>query len=368
MSTRPSSSSAAGGAKPPRPSVKRSDSPKGARNSSAPKARPSSGAASSASRLSSGAASSSAAPKGKSGGAQGAIGAYTKLKAVGKGSFGQIWLVRHTQKGGDQVVLKEVHLKKLSPNEVKAAKLEIEVLKKMSHPNIIGFVNTFEVEGITGLLMEHAAAGDLGTAIAKRIKGGRVRFPESEIKTLCVQLASALNYMHDTLQLVHRDVKPANIFMSELGDVKLGDFGLCAYLKGGSLGGEPVSIAAARNPLLLPPIATATPTRTRVAAARRTRRTRRRAPLPALFLPPLSTHLAWRHVAGGYADLYGPRVTRRQVLRPWHRCVGLRVHALRGDEPRRPMGPAGGRLRRPRRWDGRAAQVCADPAAGYGVT
>ena len=214
-------------------STKAVSSPKGARAGSAAKSRPSS-------------AASSAAKKG----AQGAIGAYTKLRAVGKGSFGQIWLVRHTQKGGEPIVLKEVHIKKLSANEVKAAKLEIEVLKKMSHANIIAFVGTFEVDGITGLLMEHAAAGDLGTAIAKRIKDGRVRFPESEVRTLILQLASALGHLHDVAKIIHRDVKPANVFMSAGGDVKLGDFGLCAHLDA-QLSSEPVGTPVYMAPELL---------------------------------------------------------------------------------------------------------------------
>jgi hypothetical protein len=207
-----STSSSAKPAAAKRPSSpRRQASPKGARPPSgrppsAPKSRPSSAAASGV----------------KKGGAQGALGAYTKLKAVGKGSFGQIWLVRHTQKGGESVVLKEVNLKKLSTNEVAAAKREIDVVKKASHEHIVGFVNTFELEGVVGLVMEYAPAGDLGSAITKRVSAGRTRFPESQITTLCVQLASALDYLHESLQLLHRDVKPANIFMTEAGDVKLG--------------------------------------------------------------------------------------------------------------------------------------------------
>ena len=159
----------------------------------------------------------------------GTVGAYTKLKAVGKGSFGQIWMVRHTQKGGESLVLKEVRFKSLSPGEVKAQKQEIEVLQKAKHPNIISFVSTFELDGMVGLLMEYADGGDLGTAITKRVKDGNVKFPESIMKALATQIASALSYCHEELKLLHRDVKPVNIFLTNAGDVKLGDFGLCAY-------------------------------------------------------------------------------------------------------------------------------------------
>lgn len=48
---------------------------------------------------------------------------------------------------------------------------------------------------------------------------------EDEILNVCVQLCKALAYMHSK-QVIHRDVKPANIFYTEDGDVRLGDFGL----------------------------------------------------------------------------------------------------------------------------------------------
>jgi NIMA (never in mitosis gene a)-related kinase len=207
------------------PAKARAPSP--ARKSSAG-ARPSSSSGSG--KAASSGSSSSGKGGEKKGGMIGTVGAYTKLKAVGKGSFGQIWLVRHTQKGGESLVLKEVQFKQLSEREVKAQKQEIEVLKKAKHPNIIRFASTFELDGMTGLLMEYADGGDLGTAIAKRVKDGNVRFPESLMKALATQLASALSHCHEELKLLHRDVKPANVFMTTGGDVKLGDFGLCAYL------------------------------------------------------------------------------------------------------------------------------------------
>ena len=286
MTSRPTSAAKSTAAKAPaRAPIKSGGA--SARAGSAPKTRPASGAA-----------ASSSAAKGKGSTALGAIGAYTKLQAIGKGSFGQIWLVKHTQKGGEAVVLKEVHLKKLSPNEVKAAKLELEVLQKMKHEHIIGFVNTFEVEGITGLLMEYAPAGDLATAITKRIKNAKTRFPESEVTTFCVQLASALGYMHDTLQLVHRDVKPANIFMCPNGDVKLGDFGLCAYLKNGSIAGEPVRTTQASHTEALS-LAHAPTVKTSSALAE--------LPPPRPAHPPRSLL-----DAGGYTNLHGTRAARGQ--------------------------------------------------------
>jgi serine/threonine protein kinase len=200
--------------------------------------------------------SSSLSKKGSSSAANaalGTVGPYTKLKAVGKGSFGQIWLVRHTQKGGEPLVLKEMRLTKLSASEVKAQKQEIDVLKRLSHPSIVGFVSTFEETGMVGLLLEYAAGGDLDTAIAKRVKDGKVRFPESVLTALATQLASALSYLHEEAKMIHRDVKPANVFLTSTDDVRLGDFGLCAALSEVSEGrsSEPVGTPLYMSPELL---------------------------------------------------------------------------------------------------------------------
>ena len=56
----------------------------------------------------------------KTGAATGATGAYTKLNLVGKGSFGAVFLVRHTKTGGATLIMKEVQTKGLSQGEVRA--------------------------------------------------------------------------------------------------------------------------------------------------------------------------------------------------------------------------------------------------------
>mmetsp|Transcript_15302 Transcript_15302/g.30715 ORF Transcript_15302/g.30715 Transcript_15302/m.30715 type:complete len:463 (-) Transcript_15302:185-1573(-) len=166
----------------------------------------------------------------KKGGASSCAGAYTKLSQIGKGSFGAVWLVRHTRKGGDTLVLKEVDIKGASASEVRATKQEISVLKRVSHPNIIGYENTFEENGMVYIVMEYAAGGDLGRLITKRIKEKGARFSETEIRRYATQLGSALEYLHGEIHLLHRDIKPKNVFLSGSGDVRLGDFGLSKVL------------------------------------------------------------------------------------------------------------------------------------------
>jgi NIMA (never in mitosis gene a)-related kinase len=166
----------------------------------------------------------------KTGGATSCSGEYTKLSLIGRGSFGAVWLVRHTKKGGESLVLKEVVTNGLSQSEVRSAKQEINVLKRLSHPNIIGYVTTFEESGTINIVMEFAAGGDLARLIAKRSKEKGARFTETEVRRYATQLASALEYLHREVYLLHRDIKPKNVFLSGVGDVRLGDFGLSKVL------------------------------------------------------------------------------------------------------------------------------------------
>jgi hypothetical protein len=159
-------------------------------------------------------------------------GLLTKLSPIGEGSFGRIWLVRHNQSGGTHV-LKEIPLKGLSPGEVEATRLEVEVLRRLEHPNIVAFISSYEDAGVVGIVMEHAGGGDLQKEIDKRLatgEGRREHFPEYMIRDYARQMGTALSYIHTVLMLLHRDLKPANVFLSSAGAVKLGDFGFCKLI------------------------------------------------------------------------------------------------------------------------------------------
>lgn len=136
-------------------------------------------------------------------------GLYTKLRQLGEGSFGCIWLVRHSG-DGRELVLKEMALSRLSPKEVAACRLEMEVLKRFDLPSIIAFVSSYEEPGMLGILMEHAAGGDLQRLIDERIADGKKHLHEWRIKTYALQLGMAVAYIHNFMLLLHRDIKPAS--------------------------------------------------------------------------------------------------------------------------------------------------------------
>ena len=134
---------------------------------------------------------------------------FTKVKSIGKGSFGEVFLAT-SNSTGETVCIKEVNLRGLSPKDIKHSMAEVAVLKKLQHPHIIAYRGSFRDQsaGTLGIVMEYAAGGDLGSLISKRAKEKK-RFSEAEILKFCAQLFQALAYCHADLHLLHRDLKRA---------------------------------------------------------------------------------------------------------------------------------------------------------------
>ena len=151
---------------------------------------------------------------------------YSILKVLGEGSFGKCYLV---QAGSDSSkrVIKQVDLNPLSKPEQSEACKEAKVLEQLDHPNIIRFREVYKTKkNKLCIVMDYADGGDL----ASKIKSQRsTPFPEDFILSVFVQLCLALKHVHDR-KVIHRDLKPQNVFLMQSGNVKLGDFGIAKVL------------------------------------------------------------------------------------------------------------------------------------------
>ena len=98
------------------------------------------------------------------------------------------------------------------------------------HPNLIEFIESFTSKKGRrfNIVMEYADSGDLSQAIQDQFRSGEY-FSEDEILNIFTQICLALKFCHDS-KIIHRDVKPDNIFITKNGDVKLGDFGISRIL------------------------------------------------------------------------------------------------------------------------------------------
>ncbi|NXL33436.1 NEK3 kinase, partial [Glaucidium brasilianum] len=168
---------------------------------------------------------------------------YKVLRVLGEGSFGRALLVHH--KISDQkYAMKEIRLP-MSSSDVENSRKEAVLLAKMKHPNIVAYKESFEADGHLYIVMEYCDDGDL----MQKIKHQRGKlFPEDTILHWFVQMCLGVKHIHDK-RVLHRDIKSKNVFLTQNGKVKLGDFGSARLLA------HPVSYACTYvgTPYYVPP-------------------------------------------------------------------------------------------------------------------
>jgi len=173
---------------------------------------------------------------------------YKRIKELGSGSFGTVYLVQHRDDKDVLHVAKTIKLPHISDKEREAALHEASYLQKVSHPNVIAYVTCFLEEKRLHIVMEYADKGDLGRKIKRRRDESRP-LSESSVMRYVVQLALALEHVHSH-KILHRDVKPMNIFLTGPDEkVKLGDFGVARIIDSQTHGAE----TQIGTPYYLPP-------------------------------------------------------------------------------------------------------------------
>ncbi|XP_070656253.1 serine/threonine-protein kinase Nek3 isoform X5 [Bos indicus] len=149
---------------------------------------------------------------------------YRVLRVIGEGSFGRALLVQQ-ESSNRMFAMKEIRLPK-SLSDTRISRKEAVLLAKMKHPNIVAFKESFEAEGHLYIVMEYCDGGDLMQKI-KHQKGKL--FPEDTILHWFTQMCLGVNHIHKK-RVLHRDIKSKNIFLTQDGKVKLGDFGSARLL------------------------------------------------------------------------------------------------------------------------------------------
>ncbi|XP_058132739.1 serine/threonine-protein kinase Nek3 isoform X2 [Dasypus novemcinctus] len=149
---------------------------------------------------------------------------YSVLSVIGEGSFGRALLVQQ-QSSNQMFAMKEIRLPKSSP-DMQNSRKEAILLAKMKHPNIVAFEESFEAEGHLYIVMEYCDGGDLMQKIQHQ--KGKL-FPEDMILRWFTQMCLGVNHIHKK-RVLHRDIKSKNVFLTQNGKVKLGDFGSARLL------------------------------------------------------------------------------------------------------------------------------------------
>ncbi|PBC28961.1 Calcium/calmodulin-dependent protein kinase type [Apis cerana cerana] len=147
---------------------------------------------------------------------------YILKELLGTGAFSEVRLAESKEKPGQMFAVKIIDKKALKGKE-DSLENEIRVLRRLTHPNIVQLLETFEDKHKVYLVMELVTGGELFDRIVE--KGS---YTEKDASGLIRQVLEAVDYMHDQ-GVVHRDLKPENLLYynpDEDSKIMISDFGL----------------------------------------------------------------------------------------------------------------------------------------------
>ena len=149
---------------------------------------------------------------------------YEVERSVGRGGMAEVFLAR------DVLLDRPVVLKVLfpefatDPSFVERFRREAQAAANLSHPNIVAVYDWGTLNNTYFIAMEYVA----GTTLADLLKEKGSLSP-SQASDIALEVASALGFAHEN-GVVHRDIKPGNILISNSGQVKVADFGIARAL------------------------------------------------------------------------------------------------------------------------------------------
>lgn len=155
------------------------------------------------------------------GGINGELVKWRVVETIGIGGFGQVLKTLNVSTGNFFVVKRLFYNPQSIPQVVyiESLKKEIEILKPLTHPNIVKYLGSETLSGSHYLYLEYLAGGSISKLLYKMGP-----LPEAAVKQYTSQLIKGLKYLHDN-GIIHRDIKSENILLDTEGKIKLTDFG-----------------------------------------------------------------------------------------------------------------------------------------------
>ena len=151
------------------------------------------------------------------------LGKYEVRRELGRGAMGVVY------EGYDPLIKRLVALKTIRPDQLAGEergtvlarfRREAQAAGRLSHPNIVPIYEFGEDGGVSYIAMEFVRGREL-----KACFDAGERFRPADVVRIMGEILAALDYSHRQ-GVIHRDVKPANIFLLDDGSVKVADFGI----------------------------------------------------------------------------------------------------------------------------------------------
>lgn len=158
---------------------------------------------------------------------------WMKGALIGQGSFGSVYLALHAVTG-ELLAVKQVEAPSPganSPNDnrkksmIEALKREISLLRDLRHPNIVQYLGCSSSTEHLNIFLEYVPGGSVQTML-----NSYGALPEPLVRSFVRQILTGLSYLHNR-DIIHRDIKGANILVDNKGTIKISDFGISKKLE-----------------------------------------------------------------------------------------------------------------------------------------
>ncbi|KKK13421.1 hypothetical protein P175DRAFT_0428262 [Aspergillus ochraceoroseus IBT 24754] len=168
---------------------------------------------------------------------------WMKGSLIGEGSFGSVFLALHSITG-ELMAVKQVEIPsatkgtefdKRKNSMVDALKHEIDLLQGLHHPNIVQYLGTTADDQYLNIFLEYVPGGSIATMLKQYNT-----FQEPLIKNFVRQILAGLSYLHSK-DIIHRDIKGANILVDNKGGIKISDFGISKRVEASTVLGSRAS-------------------------------------------------------------------------------------------------------------------------------
>lgn len=158
---------------------------------------------------------------------------WMKGAMIGQGSFGCVYLALHAVTG-ELLAVKQVEAPAPGSNSqsdnrkksmIEALKREIGLLRDLRHPNIVQYLGCSSSTEYLNIFLEYVPGGSVQTML-----NSYGALPEPLVRSFVRQILTGLSYLHGK-EIIHRDIKGANILVDNKGTIKISDFGISKKLE-----------------------------------------------------------------------------------------------------------------------------------------